>query len=198
MSSKDVDCPIATANTPKAPGMITTTHWLRTPENHIYYCSLSCRCPIFRQYTLSSCCAWWRNSWNKFTCQASRRGTKVLCTWWTYNSGVPWINQFEICKILVKCSYKYAIYAKAPPFWAIFRSKIWADAVGCGRIGPHRSALRHASGRITIRRNSFNWLGRCGRIPVDLLGFECYGKLCQLNNAVRCGKIRQEAGGKIL
>ena len=122
MSSKDVDCPIATANTPKAPGMITTTHWLRTPENHIYYCSLSCRCPILRQYTLSSCCAWWQNSWDRFTCQASRRGEKVLG--WVPN--LPWINQFEINKIrqiLVKCSYKYAIYAKAPPFWVIFEVK---------------------------------------------------------------------------
>jgi hypothetical protein len=28
-----------------------------------------------------------------------------------------------MCKILVKCSYKYAIYAKAPPFWVIFEVK---------------------------------------------------------------------------
>src|SRR5882762_10348808 len=36
------------------------------------------------------------------------------------------MNQFEvgkIRKILVKCSYKYAIYAKVPPFWVIFEVK---------------------------------------------------------------------------
>jgi hypothetical protein len=54
---------------------------------------------------------------------------------------------------------------------------------GCGQMRLHAVALTrigHAYQFIETRL--------AGRIRVDLLGFECYGRFSQINNAVGCGR----------